>query len=99
MSLAETAGPRTAVIEGLLDHVREANSAAGGVLARARASLGRLPTELFDAEQHDLHALAWLATYAEVLRVLAEYAERLARENRLALHPDRVHDAIAGVCR
>ena len=83
MSLAETAGRRTAVIEGLLDHVREASSAAGDVLVKARASVARMPTELFDARQHDLHALAWLAVNAEVMSVLADYAERLARENRL----------------
>jgi len=83
MSLVETSEGQAAVMDGLLDHVSEASAAVGDVLARARAAVGRIPIELFDSEQHDLHALAWLATYAETLESLAAYAERLANEARL----------------
>jgi (2S)-methylsuccinyl-CoA dehydrogenase len=88
MSLAET-GERPAVIDGLLSHVGEARIAVEDILARAQAAVGRDVTrnrrivpEAIDAEQHKLHALAWLATYAETFRSLAGYAERLAQAGR-----------------
>jgi len=89
MSLAETLGSRPAVIDGLLGHVGEARAAVENVLAKGRAAVARHVTrarrivpEAIDAEQHKLHALAWLATYAETLRSLGHYAERLEGDGR-----------------
>ena len=50
---------------------------------RARVSVdGRLAAERLEAEQHAAHGLAWLATYAEAIRELAAYADRLTAEGR-----------------
>jgi (2S)-methylsuccinyl-CoA dehydrogenase len=43
---------------------------------------GRISSERLEAHQHAAHGLAWLATYAEAVRELAAYAERLAGEGR-----------------
>jgi (2S)-methylsuccinyl-CoA dehydrogenase len=84
MSLAETMGSQAAVIDGLLGAVGEARAAVDEVFAKACAAVARdvtadrrIVADAIDAEQHRLHALAWLATYAETLRSLASYAERL----------------------
>jgi (2S)-methylsuccinyl-CoA dehydrogenase len=39
--------------------------------------------KLFDSEQRATHGLAWLATYVEGMRQLAEYTDRLANGGRL----------------
>jgi (2S)-methylsuccinyl-CoA dehydrogenase len=82
MSLAESVGDRPAVIDNLLDHVTEARGAVEDVFARARAAVARDVPKVTDAEQHRLHAFAWLATYTETLRSLAGYAERLSEAGR-----------------
>ena len=43
---------------------------------------GRISSMLMEAEQHACHGLAWLATYAETVRELAAYGERLSAEGR-----------------
>ena len=53
---------------------------------RVRAKVvaeGRISAERLEAEQHAAHGLAWLATYAEAIRELAAYAERLSRRGPL----------------
>jgi (2S)-methylsuccinyl-CoA dehydrogenase len=69
---------------------RQASQAAEALLAKAtlavrrRVSVDDLPADpLFDREQRATHALAWLATYAESVRQLAAYAERLHASGRL----------------
>jgi (2S)-methylsuccinyl-CoA dehydrogenase len=44
---------------------------------------GRVSSERLEAEQHAAHGLAWLATYAQAVRELAAYGERLRTEGRL----------------
>jgi len=52
--------------------------AAATAFVRERASLGgKLDRKRLDAEQHIVHGLAWVATYAETLRQVAHWAERL----------------------
>jgi len=62
----------------------EASRAAEALLAEATAAVrqrvmveGRAVERLFDREQRATHGLAWFATYAESIRQLAAYAERL----------------------
>jgi (2S)-methylsuccinyl-CoA dehydrogenase len=43
---------------------------------------GRLSAERLERHQHAAHGLAWLATYAEAIRELAAYGERLSAEGR-----------------
>jgi len=63
MSLSETVARRPAVIDDLLDHITEARGAVEDVFARARAAVARDVPKVSDAEQHRLHALAWLARW------------------------------------
>ena len=74
----------------LLSKGREASHAIEGLLAlatdsvRARVSEGgRLSPALLESEQRAAHGLAWLATYAQAIRELTAWGERLADENRL----------------
>jgi (2S)-methylsuccinyl-CoA dehydrogenase len=48
---------------------------------RARVSRdGKIANDLFEADQHAAHGLAWLATYVQGLKELIHYAERLQAE-------------------
>src|SRR5690242_7706429 len=76
-----------------LDLVSMADAAVeamDGLLADAVAKLrGRVTVEghvvnrLFDREQRATHGVAWLATYVEALRQLADYANRLGTTGHL----------------
>jgi (2S)-methylsuccinyl-CoA dehydrogenase len=65
---------------------RAAADLVGEATQRVRSSVtvdGRISSERLEAHQHAAHGLAWLATYAEAIRELASYAERLSGEGRL----------------
>jgi len=71
------------------DLVAGAQEALETLLARATAATrarvsrdGRLDAALIEAEQHAAHGLAWLATYAQAVRELAAYAQRMRAEGR-----------------
>lgn len=77
-------------ISDLLSKGREASHAIEALLARATDSVGqrvseggRLSSALLEREQRATHGLAWLATYAEAIRELVAWGERLLQENRL----------------
>jgi (2S)-methylsuccinyl-CoA dehydrogenase len=62
----------------------EAVAAADALLGDARRAVaqrvavdGQIIARLFDSEQRATHGLAWLATYVEAIRQLAEYGRRL----------------------
>ncbi len=66
-----------------------AGHAAAGLVAKAREQVaarvrsdGRLSPARLSTDQHAVHGLAWLATYAESMRQLGAYAERLSGEGR-----------------
>lgn len=82
--LARIASPTD--LSGLL---RQAAVAFDAVLADATASVrakvtegGRISPAALEREQRATHGLAWLATYAESVRQLASYADRLAERGR-----------------
>jgi (2S)-methylsuccinyl-CoA dehydrogenase len=77
-------------VSDLLSKGREASHAVEVLLARATDSVrqrvseeGRLSSALLESEQRATHGLAWLATYAEAIRELVAWGERLAQESRL----------------
>jgi (2S)-methylsuccinyl-CoA dehydrogenase len=79
----------------LVSLTREAAGAAADLLAeatrRVRAVVsadGRVSAAKLEKEQHAAHGLAWLATYAEALRELATYTERLTAEGRFGESED-----------
>jgi (2S)-methylsuccinyl-CoA dehydrogenase len=55
--------------------------AVEGVAAKVTAG-GKIDAEALEREQHAAHGLAWIATYVEALRQLANYAKRLDGEGR-----------------
>jgi (2S)-methylsuccinyl-CoA dehydrogenase len=80
-SLATQKSPRLEVIAMLGDAV----AAADALLDDARRAVadrvmvdGRSVSRLLDSEQRATHGLAWLATYVEALRQLADTGQRLA---------------------
>ena len=52
-------------------------AAVRGVVRALAAPGGKVDRKAIDAEQHRVHGLAWIATYAETLRQVAAWAARL----------------------
>jgi len=84
------AASRSAPGRDLLDGAREAAAAAEALLADATLAVrrrvtrdGKVAARLIDREQRATHGLAWLATYAQAVRQLAAYAERMRAAGRL----------------
>ena len=87
MSLAEQ---RTDPGTDLMTLMEAARAAADALLndavfrVRERVSVnGRSDAGLIDREQRATHGLAWFATYAEAIRQLGSYTERMSRNGRL----------------
>ena len=72
------------VLPHIIAHCEEAVLSAEGLLAAAKASVGRLADSraALDRHQRAAHALAWTATYVEALRQMARWARRLEHEKR-----------------
>jgi (2S)-methylsuccinyl-CoA dehydrogenase len=90
---ASRADPGRDLVEG----AREAAGAAEALLADATLAVRRRVTRdgkvaggLIDREQRATHGLAWLATYAQAVRQLAAYAERLQAAGRFGAIEDLV---------
>ncbi|MEI2387327.1 acyl-CoA dehydrogenase family protein [Breoghania sp. JC706] len=82
--LVDLAGPALAAVDTLV-----AEAAAGvreRVVVDSRIDAGRM-----DLEQRAAHGLAWLATYAQALRQVADYASRMSAEGRYG----RIEDQLA----
>jgi (2S)-methylsuccinyl-CoA dehydrogenase len=82
--------PRAPAGHAIVTLAREASFAAEALVAdaiekvRGRVMLaGRALDKRLDTEQRATHGLAWFATYAEALRQLAAYADRLSADGRL----------------
>ncbi len=87
MSLAESRTETGTDLMTLMDAARGAADALlndAVIRVRERVSVnGTTDARLFDREQRATHGLAWFATYAEAIRQLASYAERMSRSGRL----------------
>jgi (2S)-methylsuccinyl-CoA dehydrogenase len=84
------AAQRTDAGTDVIALLQEARGAAEALVADATFKVrekvavnGRTDARLIDREQRAAHGLAWLATYAEGVRQLSRYAERMARDGRL----------------
>src|SRR5215470_6430824 len=91
------AASRSAPGRDLLDGAVEAAAAAEALLADATLAVrrrvtrdGKVAAHLIDREQRGTHGLAWLATYAQAVRQLAAYAERMRSAGRLGAIEDLV---------
>src|SRR5271157_6632591 len=77
------------VLPDLLALCHDAANNAGRLLGQASAAVrakvsenGTLNAKIIEREQHACHGLAWLATYAEAIKQMAAYAERLTEAGR-----------------
>jgi (2S)-methylsuccinyl-CoA dehydrogenase len=89
MISAVTSSAADARLPNLLSLVADASASAEALQARATAAVaavivnnGRINGAALDANQHAAHGLAWLATYAQALKQMSAYAERLSGEGR-----------------
>ncbi len=90
MSLAEQTRPDPAVLPSLAELMAAAVAEVDNVFARAKSNVselvvsnGRISSSAVEAEQHAVHGLAWLATYAETLRNMLAWHDALAGEDKL----------------
>jgi (2S)-methylsuccinyl-CoA dehydrogenase len=87
MSLAATRADAGTDLLSLMEAARGAadallNDATIRVRERVQVN-GRSDARLVEREQRAAHGLAWFATYAEAIRQLASYTERMSRDGRL----------------
>jgi (2S)-methylsuccinyl-CoA dehydrogenase len=66
--------------QAALDGVEALYGEASAAMRARVTKDGKLSNELIEQEQHAAHGLAWFATYAQGLRELLHYAERLSSE-------------------
>ena len=93
----------TPVLAGLLDLTREALAPVDDITARAKAAVaamvsenGRVSGALVDAHQTAAHGYAWLATYAESLRQMQAWAEKLEAEGTFGEMEKLIHQIAFG---
>jgi len=86
LTVAATVAPATQELISLLDQAADAattlrDRAIEGVSAKVSAG-DKLDNAALEREQHAVHGLAWIATYAEAIVQLASYARRMEGEGR-----------------
>jgi (2S)-methylsuccinyl-CoA dehydrogenase len=87
---AETVTKREALSPAeLIPLLASAAEAAGALGARAKEAVkakvmadGKIDNVALEREQHAAHGLAWIATYVEAIRQIADYAKRMDGEGR-----------------
>ena len=93
----------TALLDDLLGLTKAAIAPVDAVLEKAveavRAQVsenGRVSAALIEANQTAAHGLAWLATYAQSLRQMQAWAERLSAEGRFGETEALIHQIAFG---
>ena len=91
MSLAEDVRPASTVLPGLSAMMASAVNEVDILFAKARANMiervatnGQVSSAAVEREQHAVHGLAWVATYAETLRNICNWHDALDSEQRLS---------------
>jgi (2S)-methylsuccinyl-CoA dehydrogenase len=90
LTAAETLTDREALSPAALIPLLDAAAEAAGALranateaVKAKvASGGKIDNAVIEREEHAAHGLSWIATYAEGVRQLADYAKRMDGEGR-----------------
>ncbi|WP_375263070.1 acyl-CoA dehydrogenase family protein [Palleronia sp.] len=90
-------------LDGLLDLTAAAVPAVEALQDKAAAALrelliedGRVSGAAVEAHQHAAHGLAWLATYAEALRQMQGWAQKLAEAGRFGEVEALIHQIAFG---
>ena len=86
-----TADHATLILPDLRQHLRSAAVSAEGFVAQARLTIralvctdGKLDRKALDREQHAVHGFGWYATYAELFREVANWADNLDAEGKFS---------------
>ncbi len=104
MTAAETVSDREALSPAaLISLLADAAEAAGTLSAKAAEAVkakvakgGQIDNAALEREQHAAHGLAWIATYAEGIRQLADYAKRMEGEGRFGEMESLLSQIVAG---
>lgn len=90
MSLAEDIRRASPVLTDLGKKLHLAVAEVDTIFSMARRNVadlvtqnGRISSKAIESEQHCVHGIAWLATYAETLRTMARWHDQLKTEDRL----------------
>ena len=93
----------SALLAGLLDLTRAAIAPVDAVLERAVDTVrgtvsenGKVSAALIERHQTAAHGLAWLATYAQALKQMQTWAEKLAAEGRFGETEQLLHQIAFG---
>ena len=104
MTAAETLTDREGLTPAELIPLLEAAAEAAGTLnARATEAVkaklapgGKVDNAALEREEHVAHGLAWISTYAEGIRQLADYAKRIEGEGRFGEMESLLSQIVAG---
>ncbi len=93
----------SATLPGLLDLTAAALPAVDDILARAKSRLcatvmdgDRVSARLMDDHQTAAHGFAWLATYAQALHQMQDWAERLHQDGKFGEVEQLIHQIAFG---
>jgi (2S)-methylsuccinyl-CoA dehydrogenase len=99
-TLTDRAGLTPAELIPLLEAAAEAAGALNAQATEAvRAKLapgGKVDNAALEREEHVAHGLAWVSTYAEGIRQLADYAKRIEGEGRFGEMESLLSQIVAG---
>ena len=91
------------ILDGLLELTAAAVPAVNDVLSNAKAKLtsvvtenGRISGRLLEENQTAAHGLAWLATYAQALTQMQNWAERLQQNGKFGEAEQLIHQIAFG---
>ncbi len=94
---------KSAVLDGITDITRAALGPVDAVVAAAKSALrqsvtvdGRVSGAMIDENQTAAHGLAWLATYAEALRQMQAWADRLTTDAKFGEVEALIHQIAFG---
>jgi (2S)-methylsuccinyl-CoA dehydrogenase len=99
-TLTDRAGMTPAELIPLLEAATEAagtlNAQATEAVKAKLAPGGKVDNAALEREEHVAHGLAWISTYAEGLRQLADYAKRIEGEGRFGEMESLLSQIVAG---
>jgi (2S)-methylsuccinyl-CoA dehydrogenase len=99
-TLTDRAGMTPAELIPLLEAATEAagtlNAQATEAVKAKLAPGGKVDNAALEREEHVAHGLAWISTYAEGIRQLADYAKRIEGEGRFGEMESLLSQIVAG---
>jgi (2S)-methylsuccinyl-CoA dehydrogenase len=99
-TLTDRAGMTPAELIPLLEAAAEAagtlNAQATQAVKAKLAPGGKVDNAALEREEHVAHGLAWISTYAEGIRQLADYAKRIEGEGRFGEMESLLSQIVAG---